>query len=434
MPGVGEVRVDALGRVTSDRRPSRPAEPGLSVQLTLDAELQRVAEDAIAYGIRLAHEDGEWAAYGGAIVAMQPDTGEILALASNPTFDPSVYVGRVRPKALARLADPASNHPTLNRAITGLYPPGSTFKPITALAAMHEGLLSPSETIQCTGQMEVGEDKQIFRNWDPFKNEPMELTTALANSCDTYFYEVALRAYERPDSPIQKWSRRMGFGTTTGIDLGPEAAGLIPTPEWRRRHFKEPTEKVWTNGDSVQLGIGQGDVLVTPLQMTRFYALLANGGKLVEPRIVKQVEQPGTEGDTAIVVRPFTAPKPKDIGLDPAAVSIVQEGSDRRDPHVVRHIHERLRRLPGPHRRQDRHGGEVRHDRRLVGHAGPVVVVRLGSVRRSRARRLRHDRERRPRRRGRRPGRAQALRELLRCRAGHLPDRLRGVRLVPLQH
>ena len=118
----------------------------------------------------------------------------------------------------------------------------------------------------------------------------------------------------------------MGFGRPTGIDIGPEGTGLIPTPAWRRRHFETEIDKLWKSGDSVQLGIGQGDVLVTPLQMTRFYALIANGGKLVRPHVVKQVEQPRTEGDDAVVVRPFKPPAPKDIGLDPTALKVLQEG------------------------------------------------------------------------------------------------------------
>ena len=322
--GVGQVRVDALGRITSNREYSQLPESGYSIRLTIDARLQAAAENALRYGIGLAHEQGEWAANGGALVAMDPRNGEVLALASNPSFDPSVYVGRVERKTLERLSDPAANHPTLNRALAGLYPPGSTFKPVVALAAMEEGLLSPHEVIQCTGQREV--DNQTFRNWDPYKNEPMTLTTAIANSCDTYFYEVALRAYERPDSPVQKWARRMGFGRPAGIDIGPEGAGLIPTPAWRRRTFEGAIDKIWTSGHSVQLGIGQGDVLVTPLQLTRFYALIANGGKLVEPQIVKQVEQPSTEGDAAVVVRPFTPAAPREIGLDPTALRTIQEG------------------------------------------------------------------------------------------------------------
>ena len=325
VPGVGEVRVDALGRVTSDRTYSQLPEVGYSIRLTIDDDLQAAAEEALRYGIRLALEEGEWAANGGSLVALDPHTGEVLALASHPTFDPSVYLGRVEPKALERLADPAANYPTLNRAVSGVYPPGSTFKPVTALAAMQERFLSATELIQCEPFIKVGEDQQVFRNWDPYRNEPMELTTAIANSCDTYFYEVALRAYERPDSPIQKWARRMGFGASSGIEIGPEADGLMPTPEWRRRTF-DGIDRIWTSGDSVQLGIGQGDVLVTPIQMARFYALVANGGKLVEPSIVQQIERPSTEGDAAVVVREFAPGRAKDIGLDPASIEVVQRG------------------------------------------------------------------------------------------------------------
>ncbi len=154
----------------------------------------------------------------------------------------------------------------------------------------------------------------------------MTLTTALANSCDTYFYDVALRAYERPDSPIQKWARRMGFGQETGIDVGPEGEGLVPTPAWRKRHFESAWDQQWRPGDSIQLGIGQGDMLATPLQMTRMYALIANGGSLVQPRIVQRIVQPATEGDAEVVIRSFPGTKPEDIGLDPTAVSTVQEG------------------------------------------------------------------------------------------------------------
>ncbi len=325
-PGLSQVNVDALGRVTSDRTFKDLPQPGYSIRLTIDGGLQRAAEDALAYGVRLAHDNGEWAASGGAIVAMDPRNGEILALASNPTFDPSVYVGRVSPKALKRLAEPSANYPTLDRAVAGLYPPGSTFKPVTALAAMQDGFLTPSEVIQCVGHIFVGRDRQRFDNWDPNKNEPMTLTTALANSCDTYFYEVAERAYDRPDTPIQRWSRKMGFGATSGVDVGPEGEGLVPTPAWRRRHFTDPVEKVWTTGDSLQLGIGQGDLLVTPLQMTRFFALVANGGKLVHPHLVEQIEQASTSGSTPVPVPMKPQPKPEDVGLDPAALSAVQQG------------------------------------------------------------------------------------------------------------
>jgi penicillin-binding protein 2 len=321
--GEGRVLVDALGRITSEREFSQLPEAGNNIRLTIDADLQRAAEEALAYGIRLAKDQDEWAAAGGALVAMQVDTGEILALASNPTFDPNVYVGRVEDKDLKRLASKEANFPTMNRAIAGGYPPGSTFKPFVALAAMQEGLLRRDEYIQCTGEEVI--DGQTFANWDPYKNQAMTVSTALANSCDTFFYKVALRFYERKDSPLQRWSRSMGFGSGTGVDLGPEAEGLVPTPTWRRKTFKSEIDKIWTSGDSVQLSIGQGDLLVSPLQLTRAYAMIANGGKLVEPHLVKSVEEPRAEGEPPVVLRPYTPKPAREIGLDPSAVQIVQE-------------------------------------------------------------------------------------------------------------
>jgi penicillin-binding protein 2 len=322
--GTGRVYVDALGRVKSAREYQQLPEAGNNVRLTIDADLQRTAEEAIDYGIRIAHEDGRWAADGGALVAMDPNTGEILALASNPSFDPSIYTGRVEQRDLNRLRDPRANHPTLDRAVAGLYPPGSTFKPVTALAALEEGMVAPDELIQCTPKEVV--DGQTFTNWDPYANEPMQMTTALAASCDTYFYQLGLRFYERQDSPLQRWARKMGFASPTGIDLGPEAQGLIPTPAWRRRYFKTEIDKIWTSGDSVQLSIGQGDTLVTPLQMTRFYAMIANGGKLVEPHVVKAVEEPSNEGQPPVVLRGYAPKPPRDVKLDPGPLRVVQEG------------------------------------------------------------------------------------------------------------
>jgi penicillin-binding protein 2 len=324
LPGVGRVRVDALGRVQSPREFSQMPEAGDNIRLTIDAELQQAAEEALEYGVRLALEDGEWAASGGALVAMDPNSGEILALASRPTYDPEIFVGRVKKRDLKALGDPRNNHPALNRAVSGLYPAGSVFKPITALAALQEGMLSPDELIQCTGKEVI--DGQTFMNWDPYANEPMTLSTALAASCDTYFYQVALRFYERPDSPLQKWARRMGFGQKTGIDIGPEERGLVPTPAWRRRYFKTEIDKIWTSGDSVQLSIGQGDLLVTPLQMTRFYAMLANGGKLVEPHVVKAVEEPTNEGEPPVVLRPYQPKPARELVLDPTALRVIQGG------------------------------------------------------------------------------------------------------------
>jgi len=324
LSGEGQVRVDALGRITSDREYSQLPQPGYSVRLTIDADLQRAAEDALAYGIRLAIENDEFYANGGAIVAMDPSDGAILALASSPTYDPKTFVGNVSQKELDALRAPEANLPQLNRAVSGIYPPGSTFKPVTALAALQEKMLDPYEPIQCDPSITV--EGQKFVNWDPYTNMSMNLAPALERSCDTYFYRVGLRFYERTDSPLQKWARKMGFGSLTGIDVGPEEEGLMPTPAWRRRHFKTDLDKIWHPGDSVQLAIGQGDLLTTPLQMTRFYALLANGGKLVEPHLVQQIEEPKADEQAPVIVRPIRPRPPRDLNLDPNALRIVQEG------------------------------------------------------------------------------------------------------------
>jgi penicillin-binding protein 2 len=324
-PGVGEARVNALGDLTSELVPSRLPKAGYAVRLTIDADLQRAAEEALRFGIRLAHDNGEWAANAGAIVAMNPWNGEILAMASHPTYDPSIFVARDTAK-LGALADPEANQPLINRATDGLYAPGSTFKPVTALAALSEGLLNPYDYYQCEPEREI--DGQTFRNWDPYRNEPMQLVTALASSCDTYFYDVGLTFYAQEGSPMQEWARRLGFQKRSGLDIGPESRGLVPTPAWRKRTFETEIDQLWTSGDSVQLAIGQGDLLVTPLQMTRFYALLANDGKLVTPHVVKDIEQPAPVGsnEPPVVLRSFGAKPPRDLGIDQGVIDTIEQG------------------------------------------------------------------------------------------------------------
>ena len=327
-PGVGQMRVNALGRRQSDPQPSKLPKAGYSVRLTIDADLQQAAEDALQYGIRLARSNGNWAANGGAIVAMNPRNGEILALASAPNFDPKTFAGTPDAKRLIELFDPeesaANNYPTLDRAINGVYPAGSVFKPVTALAALADGLISTDEVFQCQGELVV--DGQTFKNWDEFVNEPMTLRTALANSCDTYFYELGKIFYAQKRSPLQEWARKMGFGKRSGIDVGPENAGLVPTPAWRKRHYTTAWDKQWTSGQSVQLAIGQGDLLVTPIQMTRLYSLIANGGSLVEPHVVKSIEQPAGEDEDSVVLRSFAGRAPRAVGLPASAIQAVQEG------------------------------------------------------------------------------------------------------------
>jgi penicillin-binding protein 2 len=331
--GLAQIRVDSLGNQVSDLELRKEARAGNALRLTVDIRLQRAAEEALAYGIDLAHQNDDWAANGGAIVALDPRDGAVLALASSPTYKPSVFVGRGDPKKLEPLLDEEAarraNYPGLNRALAGLYPPGSTWKPVTALAGMQEHVFSAYDSLQCKPFAEYGLDRQRFVNWNPFVNRPMTLPEALAESCDTYFYEVGNRFYLRGEEGrvrMQQWARKFGFGTTTGLDIGGEAEGLLPTPDWRRKTFESDWDKAWNPGDSIQLSIGQKDLLVTPLQMAAFYAMLANGGDLVTPHLVSDVEQPRAKGSPRVVLRRFTPRSPRASGIDPAALAAVRDG------------------------------------------------------------------------------------------------------------
>lgn len=335
--GTAQLTVDSLGRPKSSATIEVSPTPGQALRLTIDIGLQRAAERALTYGIGLARssDNGKYAD-GGAIVAMDPRNGAILAMASNPTYQPSIFVGRKDPKKLAPVlglsAGAKSNFPGLNRAVDVAYPPGSTFKVVTALAAMQEHLLTPFEQLRCAPSFKYF--GQPFANWSPNIDQWMDLRTAIAESCDTYFYQVGARFYELPENrghPLQLWANRLGLGRPTGVDLAPEEAGLIPTPEWRCKKFGGPPcrgyiDRIWKPGYSVQLAVGQGDVLVTPLQMARVYALIANGGKLVTPHLAEDVELPGNGSQPLRVLRRFGAQPPQAAGVDPAALQYIRLG------------------------------------------------------------------------------------------------------------
>ncbi len=321
---------------------------GESIKLTIDSKLQRAAEEAIRYGISQAYLNKHWQADGGSIVALDPRDGSIRAMASYPTYNPSIYTGHVSTKRLAAAgltpsAAERDNYPSLDRASNGVYPAGSTFKPVTALAALETHILpSTSTPLQCTGFYSVpsefpGGKPQVFYNVDKYINESMTLPTALAASCDTWFYQLGDDFYKAPPSmghPLQAWAAKFGFGRKTGIDVGPESPGLLPTPEWRKRAFTAKTDpgnwqidNQWKPGDSIQLAIGQKDLLVTPLQMARFYAAIANNGKLVRPHLAMQVEEGGgTPNSPPRVVHNFPAAAPQPLGIDPYYLHAVQDG------------------------------------------------------------------------------------------------------------
>jgi penicillin-binding protein 2 len=340
--GINEQSVDSLNHTRGKSRPVSEPQPGYTVRLTIDLKLQEAAEKALLSGIQIAHATKEYYANGGAIVAIDPRDGAIRALASYPTFHPSVFTGRVTTKALLReglaggtpardAVAKAMNNPSIDRATSGIYAPGSTFKPMTAIAAMAANQLSPGELLGCPSK--VTYKGQTFHNWDPFSSGVVDLATALSISCDTYFYQVGYRIFGLGEShghPIQDFAKEFGFGQPTGIDVGGEASGLLPTPEWRKKTYTKKTDptnwqidRLWKPGDSVQLAIGQKDLRVTPIQMARFYAAIANGGKLVTPHVFDYAQEPS---GVPLASSQHVSPPAKKINLRPGILDSIRAG------------------------------------------------------------------------------------------------------------
>ena len=267
------------GAVVLTRNEERTA-----VRLTLDAGLQKTAEDALAYGIRLAHDDGQWAADGGAVVAMDPNTGEILALASNPTFDPSIYTGRVDKKDLKRLADPSANHPTLDRAVQGLYPPGSTFKVVTASAALETNRFSPDSEFYDPGYcIAYGKRVNNFDTSSPFGN--LSLATALQHSVNSVFCNVgkALGAKRILDQ-----AKKFGFYERPPLET-PDGE-RYPSGLYRNGELWYPKRD--SDVDAGRMAFGQERMLVTPLQMAMVAAGIGNAGIVMRPYVVEKIVSP----------------------------------------------------------------------------------------------------------------------------------------------
>jgi penicillin-binding protein 2 len=273
--GSQRIQVDALGR-PRQRLASRPAQAGDNLRLTLDAGLQEVGEAALrAKGLP------------GAFVAMNVNTGAILAMGSYPTYDPSFYT-QPHTKGQYDAFGNRPGDPLVDRADQGGYPTGSAFKPITATAALEDHLISPSTIFDDTGSLDIG--GITLHNAGGAANGPVDMSTALKVSSDVYFYNLGLHAQASGNGgQIQDWAFKYGLGRKPAIDIPDATSGLIPTPAWRNRvyrsHDNPYIDRPWTQGDNVNLAVGQGDVQVTPLQLARAYAALANGGNLVTPHV-----------------------------------------------------------------------------------------------------------------------------------------------------
>lgn len=271
-PGASLIEVDARGRQVRFLDEKRP-ESGSHLVLTLDRTIQEAAERALA-GTR------------GAAVVVDPNSGAILALASSPGYDPNLFSSSLplSPEMKERLFSEKGSRPLWDRAIQAQYAPGSIFKIITALSGLEEGVIKPDEKIHCPGFIEVGNPPRTFRCWQRQGHGEMDLSGALINSCDVYFYEVGKRLGA---TKLKAAAIRFGLGAPTEIDLTSEEKGFVPDPQWKKDHPN--IQEAWYEGDTVNMSVGQGYLWVTPLQMACMTAAVANGGTLFRPTLVSEV-------------------------------------------------------------------------------------------------------------------------------------------------
>ncbi len=280
-PGYRHLITNARGRQvpgeTSELLDTLPAdaspEPGANVYLSLDLELQRIAASAF---------DGRR----GALVALDPWTGEVLALFSAPSFDPNLFAAGMTTSQYRELQDDPDN-PLFNRAIRGAYPPGSTIKPMLALAALETGATNLTRKSVCRGYFQLPGDEHRYRDWKPEGHGPVDLHDAISQSCDVYFYEISR---DIGIDAMHDYLDRFGLGAPTGIDIGSEHSGLVPSREWKRSAFRNRDDQRWYHGETVIASIGQGYMLATPLQLASAAAALATRGERYRPHMVAAVE------------------------------------------------------------------------------------------------------------------------------------------------
>lgn len=311
------VEVDAAGELVGSGVVSRePAKPGNNVELSIDVDVQRALE--LTLRTQIARNGF---ATGAAGVALDVNTGEVLALASAPDFDPAVFT-EGKPRQIRRLLSDSSN-PLLNRVVDGGYPAASAFKPFTATAAIEGGFLEKGEVLESPSEIEIYD--QPFRNFEGASHGFISLQQALQVSSDTFFYQLGADFFETGEqTPLQDTARAYGFGRRSGIDLPSEASGLVPTPEWKKRHFANtgaPTDRIWKPGDSVNLSVGQGNLQVTPLQMAVAYAGVATG-MVPTPTLARRIAGPG--GDALQTLGAGRQPRP--LGVAVATLDPIREG------------------------------------------------------------------------------------------------------------
>jgi penicillin-binding protein 2 len=302
--GSAQVEIDASGRGIRTLESSPPTS-GNNLALTLDIKLQQVAETAFGK-------------FRGALVAIEPATGGVLALVSKPGYDPNLFVDGIDAAAWEALNnDP--DKPLNNRALTGAYPPGSTFKPFMAVMALELGRRTPEYTISDPGFFALPGVSHRWRDWKVGGHGAVNLHRSIVISCDTYYYGVA---NDTDIDALHGFLTQFGFGQPTGIDIDGERGGLLPSREWKRKRFKTAVEQKWYPGDSVSVGIGQGYNLATPVQLAFATSILANNGVVYKPHIVRDVVDARTGETRAVEPQPARTMKvnPKWIELVKAAM------------------------------------------------------------------------------------------------------------------
>ncbi len=306
------VVADVDGLVREVRSETDPTQ-GNDVHLTISARVQKVAEDALAAMIAPNGAVGTGKGVAGACVAMEVDTGDIVAMANFPTFTPESFVGGITQEAWDRFNAETSHYPLMNRCIAGTYPAASTFKAFTGLAGLHYGFADSTRTWNCSGEWTGFGEEFPQHCWDLDGHGDIDFRTGIVVSCDIVFYNIAKDFYDARNTigmdAMQDYIRNFGLGRKTGIELSGEAEGVIPTPEWKAEAFKDAPENAqWLPGDMSNMVIGQGDVLVTPLQIAVGYAGVATGS-LPVPNLLKQVCN--SAGDVVVTHTPETSKVPE---------------------------------------------------------------------------------------------------------------------------
>jgi len=331
--GADRVRVDALGNFQGYLSQKAPV-AGSTLRTSLDASLEAVGQSALQQSI-----DTNYPANGGAFVAMNPENGAIYAMGSLPTYNASVFTKPVPESVYSQDFGPASNDPLLNRAIQSVGPTGSTFKPITATAALESGAWSVDESYDDSGQFCI--EGQCRHNAGGAANGVLDLVNAIRVSDDVFFYNLGALLNADPiahpnGGALQQWARAYGIGRRSGVDLPGESAGNLPTPAWRARVDRLELEceqkqhvpscgiadgRPWSIGDNINLAVGQGDVQVTPVQLATAYAAIANGGSIVRPHIGADIESPdGT------VLQKIDPPAARHLNINPLYLDTIRAG------------------------------------------------------------------------------------------------------------